>query len=262
MTTFTADAVGTFVALAVSDVSQPSVLTVTRDPSPGSITVRGTPVEMGFDDATVLTDVEFPYGADITYTAVLTDPVDGSEIETLTDTVTAIPLGRDGMVISNPFTNRQVVLTAVDQRDESSAFRGSRMDLAGTPYPMYVTEVHGGWTWVNEWHTATQSERETLDALLRFGQPVLLRVSAGCDLRDGWVTPEQIDVTRVGIKASGSGRRWNVRVAEIKPPDSSVETVAVTLQDVHEYEPTTLQALSNRDPSTLLELSLAVIAGA
>lgn len=261
MTTFTAEAVGTFVALTVSDVSQDSVVTITRDPSPGTITVRGTPVELASGGATVLTDVEFPYGTDITYTAVLIDPTDGTELETLEAIVTAVPLGRDGMVISNPFTNRQVVLTAVDQRDESSAFRGSRMDLAGTPFPMYVTEVHGGWTWTNEWLTTSKTERQSLDALLRFGQPVLLRVSAGCDLRDGWVAPEQIDVARVGVKASGSGRRWNVRVGEIKPPDSSIETVAVTLQDVHEYEPTTLQALSLRQP-TLLEISLAVIANA
>lgn len=261
MTTFTATAVGTFVSLAVSDITQDSLVTITRDPSPGSIVVRGTPVELPAAGATVLTDVEFPYGTDITYTAVLRDPTSGAELEMLTAVVTAVPLGRDGMVISNPFTNRQVVLTTVDQREESSAFRGSRMDLAGRPHPLYVTDVHAGWQWTNEWHTTGLSDRQTLDDLLRQGQPVLLRVSAGCDLRDGWVAPEQIDVARVGVKASGRGRRWSVRVAEVEPPASTVETVAVALQDVHEYEPTTLQALSQRQP-TLLDLSLAVVHGA
>lgn len=262
-TQFTAapDAQGRFVTVVVANLPADSVVTITRDPSVAGITVRGTPKEVPAGGALVLTDVEFPYGVMFTYTAVLTDPDTGAEQETLTATVAAVPLGRDGMVVSDPLTNRQVALTIIDQRDEVSEFRGSRFDLAGSSTPLYALEEHGGWAWTNEWLTVAQTDRALLDDLLRHRSPVLLRVSAGCDLRDGWVVPEQIDVARQAVSSRVTGRRWSVRVAEVEPPASTLETVAVTLQDLADYEPTTLQALSQRQP-TLLDLSLAVVANA
>ena len=261
MTTFTATASpsGAFVTLALSDVSQDSLVTITREPSPGSIVVRGTPVEIAAAGATVLTDLEFPFGTPITYTAVLRDPSTGVEAETLTASVTAIPLGQDGMVVSDPISNRQVTVDVHDQRDESSAFRGFRYDLAGRSTPLYLLEEHGGWTWTLDLRTEDKAERVTLDDLLRSKSPVLLRVASGCDLREGWVVPEQISVARFSNPASDSRRVWSVTVGEIAAPDSLVEGVAVTLTDLHEYEPTTLQDLADRPPATLLELSLAVI---
>lgn len=260
MTTFTAtpSPSGAFVTLAVTDVSQDSVVTITRSPSPGGITVRGTPVALAAGGATVLTDLEFPFGVGITYTAVLADPDSGAETETLTATVPAVPLGTDGMVVSDPISNRQVLVDVHDQYDERSDFRGFRYDLAGRSTPLYLTEEHSGWRWTLDLRTEDRAERAVLDDLLRHRQPVLLRVSQGCDLRQGWVVPENISVVRTAIPASTTRRVWTVEVGEVAAPDSSVEGVAVTLQDVHEYEPTTLQALSQRQP-TLLDLSLAVI---
>lgn len=263
MTTFTATASpnGMFVSLAVSAVTADSLVTITREPSPGSITVRGTPVELPAAGATVLTDTEFPYGVPITYTAVLTDPTSGAVLETLTDSVAAVPLGTDGMVVSNPITNQQVVVDVHDQYDEESDFRGFRYNLSGRTTPLYLTEEHAGWRWTLDLRTEDRSERAILDELLRHRQPVLLRVSAGCDLREGWVVPEDITVARLAVDARDSRRVWTVEVGEVEAPDSSVEGVAVTLLDLHEYEPTTLLVLSTRQP-TLIDLSLAVIADA
>lgn len=262
MSTFTASPShsGTFVALSVTAVSQDSIVTITREPSPGGITVRGTPIEVPAGGATVLTDLEFPYGTDITYTAVLRNPSSGTVVETLTAVVPAVPLGVDGMVVSDPITNRQVVVDVHDQYDEVSDFRGFRYDLAGRSTPVYLLEEHTGWRWSLDLRTDDPSERAVLDDLLRHRRPVLLRTSAGCDLRQGWVVPENISVSRgpAGMPASSTRRVWTVEVAEVAAPDSSVEGVAVTLLDLHEYEPTTLLALSTRQP-TLLDLSLAVI---
>lgn len=262
MTTFTAtaDAQGRFITLTVSAVTADSVLTITRDPSPGDITVRGTPVEIPAGGATVLTDVEFPFGVTVTYTAVLRDPTTGDTLETLTDTAGPISLAQDGMVVSDPFTNRQVVLTVIDQRDERSEFRGTRMEVAGRPDPLYVLDAHAGWRWVNEWLTTDPADRAQLDGLLRTGHSVLLRVSSGCDLRDGWVAVENINVARAGRPSSITRRRWNVEVGAIEAPPSTVETAAVTLQDLADWEPGTLQDLADRTPATLLDLALTVIA--
>ena len=48
MTNFsaTADSQGRFVTVVIDDVTQDSVLTITRAPSPGGIVVRGTPVQL------------------------------------------------------------------------------------------------------------------------------------------------------------------------------------------------------------------------
>ena len=249
---------GSFVTLTVSDLTQDSLVTITRDPSPGGIVVRGTPVELPAAGATVLTDLEFGYGVPTTYTAELRDPTSGTVVETLTAQVDAVPLGTSGMVISDPLTNRQVLVDVHDQNSERSEFRGYRYDLAGRSTPLYLLEEHAGWRWTLVVRTDTVTERDQLDGLLRHRSPVLLRVSAGCDLREGWVVPETIDVTRQAITATNPGRIWSVQVGQVQAPDSTVEGVAVTLQDLHDYEPTTLQTLSTRQP-TLVDLSLAVV---
>lgn len=261
MTTFTATVSpsATFVTLAVSAVTAPSVVTITRDPSPGAVTVRGTPVELPAAGATVLTDLEYPFGSPITYTAVLRDPGTNTTLETLTATVPAVSLPGAGMVVSDPIGNRQVTVDVHDQRDERSEFRGYRYDLAGRSMPLYLLEEHGGWRWTVDLRTDTVSERDKLDGLLRSRQPVLLRVNTGVDLRDGWVVPEGIAVHRLSTPGTDARRVWEVTVGEVDPLDSNIEGVAVTLQDMHEYAPTTLQDLADADPVTLLELALAVI---
>lgn len=261
MTTFsaTADSLGRFVTLVVSGVTADSVVTITRTPSPGGITVRGTPVELAASGATVLTDLEFPYGETITYTAVLRDPTSGATLETLTDTAGPVTLSVSGMVVSDPLTNRQVLLTIQDQTEEQSEFRGFRYDLAGRSHPLFLLEEHAGWRWVNVWLTHDQTERQTLDDLLRHRAPVLLRITAGCDLNEGWVVPQNIRRDRLGVPGDDSRRRWTVEVSQVDAPGSDIEGVAVTLDDLHDYEPGDLQDLADRAPTTLLELSLAVI---
>lgn len=258
--TATADPQGRFVTVVVANVAQDSVVTITRDPSPGGIVVRGTPVQLPAGGATVLTDLEHGYGHDITYTAVLRDPSTNATVETLTATVPAVVLPADGMVVSDPLGNVAVLVTVVDQRDERSRARHERFDLAGRPAPLFVTEYPAGWEWTDELLTADTADRDTLDGLLRRPAPVLLRVNGGCDLREGWVMPGDIDVRRVSVPASDLRRIWQVALAAVDAPDSTVEGVAVTLQDLHEWVPTTLQAIDDLPGiNTLLGLSLGTV---
>ena len=261
MSTFTATAAasGDFVTLALSSLSQDSIVTITRDPSPADVTVRGTPVQLDAGGATVLTDVEFPYGAAVTYTAVLRDPTSGATVETLTDTVDPITLPTDGMVVSDPLGNVAVLVTCIDQRDERSNARHYRFDLAGTSAPLFVGEYPTAWTWTDEFLTVDTTDRATLDTLLRRDRPVLLRVNRGCDLREGWVMPGDITVDRMSIPASDTRRRWKVGLSQIDAPDSTVEGVAVTLDDLHHMIPGTLQDIDDEGYGSLLALSLAVV---
>ena len=261
MTTFTASAAasGAFITLTLSALSQDSVVTITRDPSPGDVTVRGTPVELPSGGATVLTDLEFPFGQPITYTAVLRNPSTGATVETLTAAVAAITLPTDGMVVSDPLSNRAVLVTCIDQRDERSTSRSYRFDLAGTSAPLFVSEYPTGWEWLDELLTVDLTDRGTLDALLRGAGPVLLRVNGDCDLRQGWAQPGDIDVQRMTVPASDTRRRWNVQLAEVAAPDSTVEGVAVTLGDLNDMIPGTLQDIDDEGYGSLLALSLAVV---
>lgn len=262
MATLTCTPGSGFVTVALTDVTVPALVTITRDPSPGDITVRGTPVTVDAGGALVLTDVEHPFGVPVVYTATLRDPDSGAPIEQLTDTVPAIPLTGAGVVVSNPITGESVTADQHDQTDERSPFRGYAFDLSGVPRPLVVSDVAGGWSWTMHLRTDDREERAALDALLRAGTPVLVRVPAACDLRQGWVTvTDDIRVQRFAVPASDARRVWSVPVTETDPPDSTVESVAVTLADLAEWEPTDLATLATRAPS-LLALSLAVVADA
>lgn len=258
MTTFAAEVTGEAVTLTVSDLTAAGECIIDRQPDNGI--VRGTPVVLAAGGGTVLTDVEYPFGKELTYTLTVRDVSTGVTIETLQAVLPAIDLGAGnrGVMLSNPLTGQQVVVTCVDERDAESEFRGFRFNLSGRLDPLYVTEYHGEWKWTAEYLTLTESDRAQLGQLLRLGQPVLVRPSEGCDLFFGWTQPENIRLTRFSIPASDRRRRWEVEMASTGAPDSTVEPSFVTLQDLHEWEPTTLQDINDRVPTTLLNLTLAV----
>lgn len=260
MATLTATEQPGYVALALVDVAADSVVTITRAPSPGSVTVRGTPATVSAGGGLVLTDVEHPFGVTITYTAVLRDPDTGAELDTVTAELAPVALPEPGgMVVSDPFTGRAVTVPVWDERDEVHTARSYRYDLAGYRLPVFVTEQHAGPVWVVELGTATAAERPELLALLTSGAPVLLRTAGACDLREGWAQPGDVEIARRTLPASDQRRRWTVQLAEIDPPASTLESVAVDLVDLHEYEPTDLATLAGREPQTVLDLSRAVV---
>lgn len=258
MTTFTSEVTGDAITLTLASLTAGGIVTIDRQPDGGR--VRGTPVTLATNGGTVLTDVEYPFGEELTYTAVVRDESTGSTIETLTTTIGPVLLGgTQGVVLSNPLTGLQVVVTCLDERDAESEWRGFRFNLAGRAAPLYVNEVHGEWRWTAEYLTTGQQDRATLDTLLRLGLPVLIRPAEGCDLFDGWAQPEEVRQQRWSIPASDSRRRWEVTLARTTAPDSTVESVYVTLQDLSEWEPGTLQDIADRVTGTLLDLALAVV---
>lgn len=259
MTTLTATAQPGYVALALTDAAADAVATITRDPSPGTITVRGTPAAVTAGGGLVLTDVEHPFGVTVTYTAVLRDPDTNATIDSVAAVLDPVTLpDPGGMVVSDPFTGAAVTVPVWDERDERHTARSYRYDLAGYRLPVFLTEQHAGPVWTVELLTTRAQDRPELLDLLTAGAPVLLRTAGDCDLHDGWVMPGDVDVARRTRRASDERRMWSVQVAAVDPPGSGLESVAVTLLDLHEYEPGTLTDLAGR-AATLLDLSRAVV---
>lgn len=263
MTTFTAtpDPAGRFIAVELADVTADSVATITRDPVVGDLlTVRGTPRELTAGGAVVLTDVEYPIGQPLTYTATLRDPTSAALLETLTATAPATEPDGAGVVVSDPLTGLEVRVDVHDEHDETHEPRRYVYQLAGTRRPLIVSDVHTAPTWKLDIRTDSINERDALLALLtERAAPVLLRAPASDDIRQGWAHPGRVDVARLSIPATDTRRLITVELTGADPPDSTIEAVAVTLADLHDYEPTDLETLAGRPPATLLELSRAVV---
>lgn len=257
MTTFTAEVAGDAILLTLSSLTAGGEVTIDRLPDNGR--VRGTPVVLPSAGGTVLTDIEYPFGESLTYTAVVRDESTGVTIETLTATAGPVLLPKDGAVLSDPLLGLEVQVTVIDERDAGSEWRGFRFNLAGRSKPLYVTEFHGEWRWTHEYLTLDKADRATLDTLLRLGRPLLVRPAQGCDLFSGWAYPENILVNRFSISASDSRRRWQVTLGRTVAPDSTVEPSFVTLEDLHEWEPGTLQDIADRVTTNLLDLALTVV---
>ena len=257
MTTFTAEVTGEAVTLTLADLTVGGELRIDRQPDSGI--VRGTPTTIATGSGTVLTDVEYPFGQTLTYTAVIRDTDTGDTLEELTAEAGPINLGDTGVVLSNPLTGQEVLVTCLDERDAESVGRGYRFDLSGRVAPLHVMEFNAAWTWTADYLIPDQSDRATMNTLLRMGTPVLIRPAEGCDLYTGWAQPGDVRARRFSIPASDSRRVWEVDLSYTEAPDSTVEPVYANLQDLNDWEPTTLQTVADRVPTTLLDLTLTVI---
>lgn len=256
MTTFVSEITGSAVTLTLAGLTAGGVVTVDRAPDGG--VVRGTPTVVATGAGTVITDLEYRYGHVLTYTATVRDETTGATLEVLTTNIGPIDLPRNGIVVSDPMQGREVLVTGLDESNQRSEFRGFRYSLSGVEAPLYVTELAGGWQWDSDFLTADTDDRATLDALLRSGSPVLMRPAGGCDLYAGWAVAEQITVRRWSVPASDTRRAWSVSFGQVPAPDSTIEAAFITLDDLHTWEPATLQDVADRVTTDLLDLTLAV----
>lgn len=253
MTTFAAEVVGEAVILTVASLTQAGTITVDRS---GGV-VRGTPVALAAGGGTVLTDNEYPFEGTLTYTLTVRDTDTGVTLETLTTQITPPDLtGSLDLVITNSLARESVAVYVFDENDFESDSRTQRFDLSGRIEPIFLYETHTEWSWTLTCGTSTQRDTKDLSFVLRTGLPVLLRPARDCDQEYGWVAVGPIEMIR-GVDP-GVHREWNIEVSRAPAPDSTIELGLTTLQDLHEWEPTTLQMISDRVPTTLLDLTLTV----
>lgn len=251
MTTLTATA-GTVsglpaVTLLTDAVAEPSTVLITRDPAGGAgPVVRGASKHLDTGGLIATSDIEAPLGTTVTYTLTVRPDSDPSAALEATATVD-VPPAPAGAVLLDPFTLQWVGITVVDETRRTARPRAAVYWPAGATRPVVHADTAEAWTHELDIVTVTAAQRERLDELLTAGDPILVRYPAGVMLTAGWHQPvDNVDVERPRLDGTDPARRYRVATVLVDAPDPTRDATVVTLDTMHELEPTTLDALAGR----------------
>lgn len=217
------------------------ILTVWRTGPDGlQVPVRGqgadmTAYDMGLSTLWTGTDYEAPAGVPVSYTA-LWQGTSAEDYQVTTDMVTVpAPADRNTILIKHPgrpVLNLQVMAAGAPSW-ERAARRGEH-PVRGRRNPIVVSDVRGGYTGTLDLFTWTDSERQSLGAVLDDGAVLLFQAGDGVGW-DGNVYASVGDVSegRLVDAAHEAGRRWVLPLTVVDRPSGGLQgTTGRTWQDV------------------------------
>jgi len=119
-----------------------------------------------------------------------------------------------------PFMNREVTVTAADQRARKS--RTSVFDIVGRSYPVAVSDIRSSMSFTATLKTFTYEEEQTLDYILQSGEVLFFQLPLGntC-MPSGYFAAG--DVTwGPAASAARPERLWNIPLTEVAAPGPDV----------------------------------------
>lgn len=186
-------------------------LTVTRtDPDGSTVNVRATDVPADITDTTWLNyDHEAPFGAPVTYTAVMTFGATSASSSTITLDVTRVWMIHPGDPTLSYSPPR---VRGFAERERAT--KQGKFDVLGRREPVVTTDgQRGGVESKMQIRTGTFAERDGLWALLEDCSTILLNVPAGFGwgLTTEWISVDKVTETRIAdLRGADQGRLFTL----------------------------------------------------